>query len=453
MASAHSLLGLVNQLQSMEQHFTSILLETILKLTSLTDAKVLVLVESPDCRRIAGSEHLCRAFADGQLQPVLSDRLVHLQPEVFALREEPLASTFSDTASPADLDVRVMSVHSANGGGDRIGGSPSSTLWRKRGPSAGFPRHARPSKERRRTPPAFKRDPDPFQPSEFLAPDEASFSLDPNTSDFRAENGGLSADDAETSGVDGSAMDDGGDSFGGGDGGGEDVPVEDDSFAEVLFSKPISLNDGTVVQNNQESRMQGSSSSAAAALASASSPALDDGGFPPTPSLTGESGALVPSTPAFDHDFSFIEDFMRTNHKVGPVLSIYDESVTEKNSVSNKVTLSLVYDFAKCLHSHSPYATFKDWGFREFFEAAFEKFWHNFPNFAVWEASNMRFQERVDKRTNMCRMATPKSFLRQKIRINVINLMLTKHKIANGAGGGGGGGGANKGPKKALPYY
>ena len=145
MASANSLLGLVSQLQSMEHHFTSILVETILKLTSLTDAKVFVLVESQDCRRIAGSEHLCRSFADGLLQPIASDRQVHLQPDVFALNEEPLVSS---NGSPSDLDLRVMSVHSSNG--DLNASSPSAT--RKRGPPAGFPRRSRLSKERKLTP-------------------------------------------------------------------------------------------------------------------------------------------------------------------------------------------------------------------------------------------------------------------------------------------------------------
>ena len=428
MASAHSLLGLVNQLQSMEQHFTSLLLETILKLTALTDAKVLVLVESPDGRRVAGSEHLCRAFADGLLQPRLSDRLVHLQPEVYALREEPLAAAPSD--SQAEMDVRVLSVHSAPGGerGDVLGGSPNS-LGRKRGPPAGFSRRPRPPKEKRLTPPHLKRDPDwgAFQAAEFPAP-AASFSLDP-PADYGAGNG-VGAPDEGAGGVDGAASDSydgvaydangGGGEEGGEDGG--DGPVEDDSFAEVLFSRPISLN-------------------GSASCLAASSPAIEDGSGS-APPIASDGGALVP---AFQHDLAFIEEFMRTNHKVGPVLSIYDDAVTEKNSVSNKVTLSLVYDFAKCLYAHSPYASFKDWGFREYFEAAFDQFWHNFPNFAVWEASHMRFQERVDKRTNMCRMATPKSFLRQKIRINVINLMLAKHKLANANAA------AIKSPKKALP--
>ena len=396
MASANSLLGLVNQLQSMEHHFTSILLETILKLTSLTDAKVFVLVESQDCRRIAGSEHLCRSFADGLLQPIASDRQVHLQPDIFALNEEPLAPS---NGSPSDLDLRVMSVHSSNG--DVNASSPSAT--RKRGPPSGFPRRSRLSKERKLTP-SFKRDPEiqAFNSADFQVP-EASFSVDQDAAqtDLLAEN------DFSTS-----AFNDSHD-------GGEDLPVEDDSFAEIVFSKPATLDDA----------------------ASVGAPPINDGALVLAPNAAGEAGAVV--APPANHDFSFIEEFMRTNHKVGPVLSIYDDSVTEKNSVSNKVTLSLVYDFAKCLFSNCAYSSFKDWGFREFFESAFEKFWHNFPNFSVWEGNNMRFQERVDKRTNMCRMATPKSFLRQKIRINVINLMLTKHKPSNGG----------RITKKSLPYF
>lgn len=410
MASANSLLGLVNQLQSMEHHFTTILVETILKLTSLTDAKVFVLVESQDCRRIAGAEHLCRSFADGSLQPASTDRQVRLLPDVLAISEEPLLHSSSND-DPQVMSIRGSNVDPAN--------SPPG-LNRKRH-QVGGPRRARPPKERRLHQ-QFKREPDiqAFSTSdlnamEALAADasfgadvalaaEASFSLD-------AANDSADSDAFRTTnenGLPAASSGDHGDQNG-------DFTIEDDSFAEIVFSKPPS---------NEEAATSGHKNGGGAFVA--------DG-----------QNDLASTPPAYQ-DLPFIDEFLRTNHKVGPVMSIYDDSVTEKNSVSNKVTLSLVYDFAKCLFTNCGFASFKDFGFREFFEASFEKFWRNFPNFAAWEEMNMRFQERVDKRTNMCRMATPKSFLRQKIRINVINLMLTKTKSNQG-------GRVNS--KKSLPYY
>ena len=435
MASANSLLGLVNQLQSMEHHFTSILFETILKLTSLTDAKLFILVESQDCRRIAGAEHLCRSFADGLLQPIASDRHVYVQQDVFALSEEPLPSSASSSSHNAssDMDVRVMSIHGSNG---------ETTHSNRKRPSpggGGFQHHRRPSrppKERRMMQQRpFKTDPDikAFSSADLheaaaATSAEASYSVDHEAlGDGVDENGFSGANSA-------AGINDTQES-------GEDFTIEDDSFAEILFTKPASLDDSVDDLGADDSSAFNNS---VGHSASSSSSSRDDG-----VGMNSESRAVVAvSAPVSNHDLSFIEEFMRTNHKVGPVLSIYDDSVTEKNSVSNKVTLSLVYDFAKCLFSNCAYASFKDWGFREFFEAAFEKFWHNFPNFSVWEGNNMRFQERVDKRTNMCRMATPKSFLRQKIRINVINLMLTKTKGTNNGGQSGG-----RITKKSLPYF
>ena len=392
MASANSLLGLVNQLQSMEHHFTSILLETILKLTSLTDAKVFVLVEGQDCRRFAGAEYLCQSFADGALQPVSSDVQVHLQPEVSALREEPLSPSSNPSS---DTNLHVTSIHSTNG--DAAAGAAAAAASqlssnRKRHHVGGQRPGGRPVKERKLIQ-AFKRDPDigAFNSSDlsvFECSADGAFGAE-----ALLENGFASTGESKESG--------------------DDFPVEDDSFASIIFSKPATVEVGGGAAPNNHNAVV---------------PAQGDG---------------VEAAPSTNHDYSFIDEFMRTNPKVGPVLSIYDDSVTEKNSVSNKVTLSLVYDFAKCLFSNCSYASFKDWGFREFFEMAFERFWQNFPNFAAWEENNMRFQERVDKRTNICRMATPKSFLRQKIRINVINLMLTKIKPNQGS----------KITKKSLPFF
>lgn len=413
MASANSLLGLVNQLQSMEHHFTSILLETILKLTSLTDAKVLVLVESQDCRRIAGASHLCRSFADGSLQPVASDRQVHLLPDVAAVTEEPLLN------SASNADFQVMSIHASNSD------TSPTALNRKRHHMAGS-RRGRPAKERRLLQP-FKRDPDiqAFSTADLNAMDsmtaDASYTTDGDAS-FSAENSysvdaSMTADASFATENDAVQTNENGlpPSSSGTDSNGQngEYPVEDESFAEIVFSK------------QDESASGGSSGD------------KNGGALVPV-----ESNGVETAPPAYN-DLNFIDEFLRTNHKVGPVMSIYDDSVTEKNSVSNKVTLSLVYDFAKCLFTHCGFSSFKDFGFREFFEAAFEKFWRNFPNFGAWEEMNMRFQERVDKRTNMCRMATPKSFLRQKIRINVINLMLTKAKPNQGG----------RITKKSLPYF
>jgi len=365
MASANSLLGLVSQLQSMEATFTSIFLESILKLSSLTDAKVFVLVESQEGRRVAGADHLCQAFAEGSLGPDPADLEVFLeQPNVYALGERPLVGARRPAAFSSP----------------RINGSISSAN-RKRtfSPLNRSDHPPRPIKERRSAPvEAFKKEPDiqAFNTSDLDAFDGEV--VDQGVEDENQQNG-----DHEVSTED----------FG---------HIEDDTFAEIIFSK--------------SSKDDGDSTSS-----------IPKSFFSPT---VGDVHSVVPHGSGLhsfsSSDLAFIDDFLATNHKVQPVQAIRDNSVTEKSSVENKVTLSLIYDFAKCLFANCPFQHFKDDGFKEFFETSFEKFWDHFPNFSLWEEMNMRFQERVDKRTNMCRMAAPKSFLRQKIRINVINLMLSR---------------------------
>ena len=61
MATSQSLLGLVTQLHNMDEVVNSTLMETALKLSSLTDASIFLLIETQEGRRFAGKRHLCDA--------------------------------------------------------------------------------------------------------------------------------------------------------------------------------------------------------------------------------------------------------------------------------------------------------------------------------------------------------------------------------------------------------
>ena len=88
MASAQSLLGLVNQLQNMESCFTSILMEGAMKLSALCDAKIFILVETSEGRRFCGKRHLCDQYMrGGGLAPVGNDVEVEVDANVSAIRE------------------------------------------------------------------------------------------------------------------------------------------------------------------------------------------------------------------------------------------------------------------------------------------------------------------------------------------------------------------------------
>ena len=88
MASAQSLLGLVNQLQNMETCFTSILMEGAMKLSALSDAKIFILVETAEGRRFCGKRHLCDQYMKGGgLAPIGNDVEVDVDTDVTSIRE------------------------------------------------------------------------------------------------------------------------------------------------------------------------------------------------------------------------------------------------------------------------------------------------------------------------------------------------------------------------------
>ena len=93
MSTATNLLSLLNQLQLMENSLTNFMLETILKLQSLTETKVFLLLESPGSsengRRYCGTPDLVEAFEKGQLASMTRDVSVSLDQSVNSLVENP----------------------------------------------------------------------------------------------------------------------------------------------------------------------------------------------------------------------------------------------------------------------------------------------------------------------------------------------------------------------------
>merc|ERR1719374_261578 len=71
MSTATNLLSLLNQLQLMENSLTNFMLETILKIQTLTETKVFLLLESSggadSVRRFCGTSDLVESFENGRL--------------------------------------------------------------------------------------------------------------------------------------------------------------------------------------------------------------------------------------------------------------------------------------------------------------------------------------------------------------------------------------------------
>jgi len=92
MSTATNLLSLLNQLQLMENSLTNFMLETILKIQSLTETKVFLLLESPGGsdggRRYCGTRDLVELFENGRLASRTADLEVSLDPSIHSLVEK-----------------------------------------------------------------------------------------------------------------------------------------------------------------------------------------------------------------------------------------------------------------------------------------------------------------------------------------------------------------------------
>jgi len=91
MASPHNLIGLVNQLQNIESTMMAAIMEMLMKVATLTDANVFLLVDAVEGRRFAGKRHLVDAYLAGALAPVGTDVEMELDPSVTALRRRPIS--------------------------------------------------------------------------------------------------------------------------------------------------------------------------------------------------------------------------------------------------------------------------------------------------------------------------------------------------------------------------
>jgi len=110
MATSQSLLGLVTQLHNMDEVVNSTLMETALKLSSLTDASIFLLIETQEGRRFAGKRHLCDAYTRNSLKSLANDVELEFNPTVTALRHRQAACQRStnDSAFPAPYDKQQV---------------------------------------------------------------------------------------------------------------------------------------------------------------------------------------------------------------------------------------------------------------------------------------------------------------------------------------------------------
>ena len=92
-------MGIVDQLANLEGSLISMFLESSLRLAHVINADFFILVETPSGgRRIAGSDKLCREFADGHLIGNAADVRAQLKDTDVPIFEESLTSVSGEGA-------------------------------------------------------------------------------------------------------------------------------------------------------------------------------------------------------------------------------------------------------------------------------------------------------------------------------------------------------------------
>lgn len=76
-----------SKMQSLESSVDSLILETVLKLASLTETSFFLLIENEEGRKFCGKKHLTDAYLDGTLTPIGNDTQMELNSDAITLKE------------------------------------------------------------------------------------------------------------------------------------------------------------------------------------------------------------------------------------------------------------------------------------------------------------------------------------------------------------------------------
>lgn len=377
MASAHNLIGLVNQLQNIESTMMAAIMEMLMKVATLTDANVFLLVDAVEGRRFAGKRHLVDAYLGGTLGPVGTDVEMELDPSVTALRRRPVNGVTPGSRPGAPL--RPTMPFRSNGN-DR-----TPPMKRPMAPSFATKDPDSAAKRVRPTPfPSSSSKPTPPPPNGVESAEpvvEAVGSV--------AEEASTPAENEESSA--GTAAK-------------ESTNEKDVKMAADVkpFLDITGFNDDEGRSNYDERRADydssmldgtGSGESDVEELAEISS--FDEftaggegegqgrriGGGELTlfnPTMAKAHSSIDPSE--FYADFDILA-FMQANPKATALRAEFDMSVLDKSSVTHKLLTSLLYDISKASAANAPIKDKKSDVSKAFFNYVFENVWESFPNF------------------------------------------------------------------------
>ena len=367
MANSGSILGFVNQLQNMELQMASILMEAAMKLASMTDANVFMLVEHSGGRYFSGKRHLCDSYLSHRLSPIGNDVEMEINPDVSALQER--QHPFYPQSSPSSSALAHSSQSENHNSSDSSRKRSSSSTTNRFPQQVVATASSSPSK-RRRTSDLV--DASNSSPSMNDLKREASQDGFLVKDDVGRSEGGVSALEASYSLMDQS-------SFDAGNASDDDIICEEEAVYAIAASG-----------NDHRQRVP-----------------------PSQRTLNEESDALAVIS---DSDKPGIFAEILQHPKLEAVKQICDESVSDKNSVSSKLLNSLLYDFSKIAAAKCPYRNIEDPKCKQFYSLCFEEIWDQLPNLQILHERGLTSQ--IGKRLYPIKVACRERF-RNNFRTNL----------------------------------
>ena len=354
-----------------------------MKVATLTDANVFLLVDAVEGRRFAGKRHLVDAYLGGTLGPVGTDVEMELDPSVTALRRRPVNGV--TPGSRPGVSFRPNIPFRSNGS-DR-----STSMKRPMGPS--FASKDPDTAAKRVRPTQFPSSSSKSGPSsndmESVEPVVESVSSAAEGASSPSENDESSAgisskesasndkdlkpasdvkpflditgfnDDERRAVYDAATI---------GETGSGESDIEE--LAEISsFDEFTAVGEGGGVE--ERARGLGSGEERARGLGSGELTLFN-------PTTTKAHMSFDPSE--FHADFDILA-FMQANPKATALRAEFDMSVLDKSSVTHKLLTSLLYDISKASAANAPIKDKKSDVSKAFFNYVFENVWESFPNF------------------------------------------------------------------------
>ena len=370
-----------------------------MKVATLTDANVFLLVDAVEGRRFAGKRHLVDAYLGGTLGPVGTDVEMELDPSVTALRRRPVNGSSPGGPRPAAPFRNFFPGFRSNGIGGGSSGDRNQAMKRPMPPSfpsskdavaaAAGAKRVRPtpgpstSSSSKTTPAANGVDAEPVIEARVVSTTAASSSSSPSQSSSKDDEAGSSSNQEATKSLeedvkaeadvkplldircfnddernhlhaDASTVD--------------DAPTDGDSDIEELaeisgisgFDEGVAVGDGGGGLRTEELSLS----------------LFDDS---PVNSTSAAAGININSA-EFHADFDILA-FMQANPKAAALRADFDMTVLDKASVTHKLLTSLLYDISKASAANAPVKDKKSEVSRAYFNYVFENVWESFPNF------------------------------------------------------------------------